>query len=207
MVFSVDSEQKTVTYLPHHTRGSRAQSVTVGLHQVVKVSKLPDVTPKGKGVNWLKPEELQTIMTQWNFLPFAADVLDEKKLLDHVDLEVGCLETLWRVLPPCTLAVPVQLPPMLLHKADRGQAMLNHAAFVEQLRAYADRARCLLCPQRLAAQTGNFGQRGTVFSVNKTVKIIIIIGGCLLPSFLDNSGKFLNFLEIYQNVSEMSRHF
>ena len=35
---------------------------------------------------------------------------------------------------------------MLLHKADRGQAMLNHAAFVEQLRAYADRARCLLVP-------------------------------------------------------------
>ena len=75
------------------------------------------------------------------------DQLDKTRLLDHTDLEVGCLELLWRVLPPYTLVLPVQLPPMLRYPPDRGaDAASTITSFVNQLHAYAERARCLLCP-------------------------------------------------------------
>ena len=68
----------------------------------------------------MNPTDLETLLKHWNFLPFENEALDEKKLMDHVDLEVGSLEILRRGLPPYTLVVPVQLPPMLLHSPDRG---------------------------------------------------------------------------------------
>ena len=76
------------------------------------------------------------------------DELAKEKLLDHTDLEVGCLELLWRVLPPYTLVLPVQLPLMLAHPPDpRGaDAAKTFNCFVNQFHAFAERARCLLCP-------------------------------------------------------------
>ena len=76
------------------------------------------------------------------------DQLGKEKPLVHTDLEVGCLELLWRVLPPYTLVLPVQLPLMLAYPPDpRGaDAAKTFSCFVNQFHALAERARCLLCP-------------------------------------------------------------
>ena len=54
------------------------------------------------------------IQRHWNFLSFEDSHLDDALLMDHTDLEVAGLEILWRVLPPYTVMVPVQLPPHAL---------------------------------------------------------------------------------------------
>ena len=99
-------------------------------------------------MNWLSQDEVETIWNNWNFLPLEDDQLDKKRLLDHTDLEVGCLELLWRVLPPYTLVLPVPLPPMLRYPPDSrgGDAAKTLSCFEKQLHAFAERARCLLCP-------------------------------------------------------------
>ena len=142
VVLSVSGNK--VTYLPERTGG--ATKVTVPLHMALKVvPNWPNRAQIAKPMNWLSQDEVETIWEHWNFLPLEDDELAKEKLLDHTDLEVGCLELLWRVLPPYTLVLPVQLPPMLRYSPDRGaDAASTHNSFVNQLHAYAERARCLL---------------------------------------------------------------
>ena len=144
MVLSVSGNK--VTYLPERTGG--ATTVTVPLHMALQVPAWPNRAPPSKALNWLSQNEVETIWEHWNFLPLEDDELAKEKLLDHTDLEVGCLELLWRVLPPYTLVLPVQLPPMLRHPPDPrgGDAATTLSSFVNQLHAFAERARCLLCP-------------------------------------------------------------
>jgi hypothetical protein len=142
-VHSVDKKAKTVTFLPEAANGPL--KVVFPMHQLVQVSKFPHICPQKKPANWLSFAEYGQVMEHWNFLPFEEAALDETKLMDSVDLEVGALELLWRVLPPATLTLPVQLPCMLRHGAEKDEPAVA-AGFEEQLRARADRARCLLCP-------------------------------------------------------------
>ena len=88
----------------------------------------------------------------WNFLAFEHSVPDEGRLLDHTDLEIGCVEILWRVLPPHTVLVPIQLTLMLHHDGVQTTEGAQLAAaqarseFLKQLQDRADRATLLLCP-------------------------------------------------------------
>ena len=145
VVLSVSGNK--VTYLPERTGG--ATTVTVPLHMALKVvPNWPNRAQIAKPMNWLSQDEVETIWEHWNFLPLEDDELAKEKLLDHTDLEVGCLELLWRVLPPYTLVLPVQLPPMFAYPPDpRGDdAAQTLSCFMNQLHAFAERARCLLCP-------------------------------------------------------------
>ena len=87
------------------------------------VPNWPNRAPIAKAMNWLSQDEVETIWEHWNFLPMEDDELAKEKLLDHTDLEVGCLELLWRVLPPYTLVLPVQLPPMFAYPPDPRETM------------------------------------------------------------------------------------
>ena len=94
----------------------------------------------------------RVLSPHWNFLAFEHSVPDEGRLLDHTDLEIGCLEILWRVLPPHTVLVPIQLT-LCLHvdgvqstESAQLAAAQARSEFLKQLQDRADRATLLLCP-------------------------------------------------------------
>ena len=88
--------------------------------ELVKVDKLPQKATLHKPAKWLAFEEYTELSKHWTFLPFEDSQPDGTKLLDSVDLEVGALEILWRVLPPYTVMVPVELSGCLLQGSQEG---------------------------------------------------------------------------------------
>ena len=87
-------------------------------------------------------------MAHWKFMPFQESEVGGEELLDHTDLEVGCLEVLWRTRPPCTVMLPVQLPPLLMQRSAKQPEddIMMRTGLTAHMKAKADRARLLLVP-------------------------------------------------------------
>ena len=111
-----------------HVLSAAITKVTAKFQELVKVDKLPQKATLHKPAKWLGFEEYTGLSKHWLFLPFEDSQPDETKLLDSVDLEVGALEILWRVLPPYTVMLPVQLPSCLHQGSVTGREAAQEAA-------------------------------------------------------------------------------
>ena len=75
--------------------------------------------------------------------------------LDFAEVSLGCLEVLWRVLPPCTAFLPPHKGCLLgQEQAASTQPTTTGGAFLADLQALARKADCLICPIFAASEGG-----------------------------------------------------